>query len=247
MLWSEGSIPAAIASAKQQNFVFVVVITGEDEQSAQLMSSWEDEKVSEAAQTCCVAIKVDAKSETCVQFSQIYPVVCIPSSFFIGGDGTPLEVIAGSMSAEELTKRISKVKQMQAEQVRGRIIVSPEPEAPAAANPSVSIPTEPALGTTVLPASNPEPTLALPATTEAAPVPGTSKESLSRPLDESGLLGTESPGKDRSASSDDTFHSSHPDETLDAKVDRSSGQLQRPGTNSRSFFDSLCQGHRQEY
>ncbi|XP_056145318.1 UBX domain-containing protein 4 isoform X2 [Lampris incognitus] len=226
MLWFEGSIPAAIASAKQENFIFVVVITGEDEQSAQLMSSWEDEKVSEAAQTCCVAIKVDAKSKTCVQFSQIYPVVCIPSSFFIGGDGTPLEVIAGSMSAEELTKRISKVKQMQAEQVRGGIVVSPESEAPAAANPSVSVPIEPTAGATVLPASPPEPTLALPATTEAAPVPGTSKESLSRPADESGLLGAETPGEDRSASSDDTSHNSQPDETLDAKVDRLTKKLE---------------------
>uniref|UniRef100_A0A673AKY4 UBX domain-containing protein 4 n=1 Tax=Sphaeramia orbicularis TaxID=375764 RepID=A0A673AKY4_9TELE len=112
MIWFEGSIPDAISSAKQRSLVFVVVITGEDEQSAQLMSSWEDDKVSEAAQKCCVAIKVDAKSETCVQFSQIYPVVCIPSSFFIGENGIPLEVIASSVSAEELMKRISRVKQV---------------------------------------------------------------------------------------------------------------------------------------
>ena len=38
------------------------------------------------------------------------PVVCIPTSFFIGENGIPLEVIAGSMSAEELVKRITKVK-----------------------------------------------------------------------------------------------------------------------------------------
>ncbi|XP_030284354.1 UBX domain-containing protein 4 [Sparus aurata] len=112
MLWFEGSIPDAIISAKQQSCVFVVVISGEDEQSAQLMSSWEEDSVSEAAQNCCVAIKVDAKSETCVQFSEIYPVVCIPSSFFIGENGIPLEVIAGSVSAEELIKRINRVKQV---------------------------------------------------------------------------------------------------------------------------------------
>uniref|UniRef100_A0A8C9YPA4 UBX domain-containing protein 4 n=1 Tax=Sander lucioperca TaxID=283035 RepID=A0A8C9YPA4_SANLU len=112
MLWFEGSIPDAINLAKQRSFVFVVVITGEDDQSAQLMSSWEDEQVSEAAHHCCVAIRVDAKSEPCVQFSQIYPVVCIPSSFFIGENGIPLEVIAGSVSAEELKKRIHRVKQV---------------------------------------------------------------------------------------------------------------------------------------
>ncbi|XP_067405620.1 UBX domain-containing protein 4 isoform X2 [Emydura macquarii macquarii] len=54
------------------------------------------------------------RSEACLQFSQIYPVVCIPSSFFIGDNGIPLEVIAGSVSAEELITRIHKVKQMHA-------------------------------------------------------------------------------------------------------------------------------------
>lgn len=41
------------------------------------------------------------------------PVVCVPSSFFIGENGIPLEVIAGSVSAEELMKRINRVKQVQ--------------------------------------------------------------------------------------------------------------------------------------
>ncbi|XP_030580319.1 UBX domain-containing protein 4 isoform X2 [Archocentrus centrarchus] len=117
MLWFEGSIPDAINSAKHRSLVFVVVITGEDEQSAQLMSSWEDDRVSEAAQKCCVAIKVEAKSDTCAQFSQIYPVVCIPSSFFIGENGIPLEVIAGSVSAEELIKRIHRVNRMHTEEM----------------------------------------------------------------------------------------------------------------------------------
>uniref|UniRef100_A0A8C7NW98 UBX domain-containing protein 4 n=1 Tax=Oncorhynchus mykiss TaxID=8022 RepID=A0A8C7NW98_ONCMY len=112
MIWFEGSIPAAIISAKQQSSIFVVVITGDDEVSGQMMSSWEDDRVAEASYNCCVAIKVDSKSETCTQFSQIYPVVCIPSSFFIGENGIPLEVVAGSVSAEELMKRINKVKQV---------------------------------------------------------------------------------------------------------------------------------------
>ncbi|XP_060890412.1 UBX domain-containing protein 4 isoform X2 [Labrus mixtus] len=117
MLWFQGSIPDAISSAKQRGSVFVVVITGDDEQSSQLMSSWEDDIVSETANSCCVAIRVDGKSDTCVQFSQIYPVVCIPSSFFIGDNGIPLEVIAGSVSAEELINRIHRVKQMHAQQI----------------------------------------------------------------------------------------------------------------------------------
>ncbi|KAM4609215.1 UBX domain-containing protein 4 isoform 2-T2 [Polymixia lowei] len=229
MLWFEGSIPAAITSAKQQSFIFVVVITGEDEQSAQLMSSWEDDNVSQAAQNC-VAIKVDAKSETCVQFSQIYPVVCIPSSFFIGENGIPLEVIAGSVSAEELMKRINNVKQMHAQQICGEGAVLPEPEVPMEASLSVSIPTEPAQAPAQAPAaplsSPPEPAPPSLAATEAAAAPGTWKESPSRPADESGLPGAVTPGEDRSASSDDTSHSSQSEENLDARVERLTRKLE---------------------
>ncbi|KAM6129367.1 UBX domain-containing protein 4 [Pterocles gutturalis] len=112
MMWFGGSIPAAIAAAKQQSSVFVVFVSGEDEQSTEMAARWEDEKVTEAASDGFVAIKIDTKSEACLQFSQIYPVVCVPSSFFIGDNGIPLEVIAGSVSVEELVTRIHKVKQM---------------------------------------------------------------------------------------------------------------------------------------
>ncbi|VFV36470.1 ubx domain-containing protein 4 [Lynx pardinus] len=77
-----------------------------------MAASWEDEKVTEASSDSFVAIKIDTKSEACLQFSQIYPVVCVPSSFFIGDSGIPLEVIAGSVSADELVTRIHKVRQM---------------------------------------------------------------------------------------------------------------------------------------
>uniref|UniRef100_A0A8C2YKV8 UBX domain-containing protein 4 n=1 Tax=Chinchilla lanigera TaxID=34839 RepID=A0A8C2YKV8_CHILA len=84
----------------------------DDEQSTQMAASWEDEKVTEASSNSFVAIKIDTRSEACLQFSQIYPVVCVPSSFFIGDSGIPLEVIAGSISADELVMRIHKVRQM---------------------------------------------------------------------------------------------------------------------------------------
>ncbi|XP_041056015.1 UBX domain-containing protein 4 [Carcharodon carcharias] len=112
MRWFNGSIPDAIAFAKQHNAVFIVFIRGDDEQSTRMAASWEAEEVAEATVNSFVAIKIDAKSETCVQFSQIYPVVCIPSSFFIGDNGIPLEVVAGSVTAMELVTRIQKVKDM---------------------------------------------------------------------------------------------------------------------------------------
>ncbi|XP_069588970.1 UBX domain-containing protein 4 [Ranitomeya imitator] len=112
MLWFQGSIPEAIAAAKQRSSVFVVFVAGDDEQSTQMAESWGNESVERATAEGFVAIRIDSKSETCLQFSQIYPVVCIPSSFFIGENGIPLEVIAGSISAEELIAKITKVKQM---------------------------------------------------------------------------------------------------------------------------------------
>ncbi|XP_077009786.1 UBX domain-containing protein 4 [Tamandua tetradactyla] len=112
MLWFQGSVSAAISLAKRSGSVFVVFVAGDDEQSTQMAASWEDEKVTEASAHSFVAIRIDTKSEACLQFSQIYPVVCVPSSFFIGDNGIPLEVIAGSISADELVTRIHKVQQM---------------------------------------------------------------------------------------------------------------------------------------
>ncbi|XP_061774350.1 UBX domain-containing protein 4 [Nerophis ophidion] len=140
MFWFNGTISDAIHLAKQRSFIFVVVIVGEDEQSANLLSSWEDASVSETAHNGCVAVKVDAKSDTCVQFSQIYPVVCIPSSFFIGENGIPLEVIAGSVSATELGNRIDSVKQLHAQQIGKQETTAPtmiSTTQPALAPPSV--------------------------------------------------------------------------------------------------------------
>ncbi|KAM9485842.1 UBX domain-containing protein 4-like isoform 1-T1 [Salvelinus alpinus] len=219
MLWFEGSIPAAIISAKEQSSIFAVVITGDDEVSAQMMSSWEDDRVAEVSHNCCVAIKVDAKSETCSQFSQIYPVVCIPSSFFIGENGIPLEVVAGSVSAEELMKRIDKVKQMHAQQMAGE---GAEAGTPVEACPPARVASEPA------PAQPPSPPLELQPSHAPPAAPSTSKESLSRAAEEGGASASVvvTPGKDRSALSDDASTSSQPDRGLDAKVERLTKKLE---------------------
>ncbi|KAM8856616.1 UBX domain-containing protein 4 [Spinachia spinachia] len=170
MLWFEGSIPDAIHLAKQRSCVFVVVITGKDELSAQLISSWEDDKVSEEAKNCCVTIRVDAKSEPCVQFSQIYPVVCVPSSFFIGENGIPLEVIAGCVSSEELVNRINRVKQMHAQQFGGNTVL------PAASGP---VETTPLYSATPVPA----PAMHVGSDTEPTAVPQMPKASISSTVD----------------------------------------------------------------
>ncbi|CAM9684423.1 unnamed protein product [Lampetra planeri] len=115
MLWFDRTIPAAIAEAKKKKFIFVVFICGDDEESVAMSASWEDPEVTEAAAQACVAIKLQAASEPCMQFSQIYPLSGVPSSYFIGESGVPLEVIRGSLSAQELLAKIAHVKQMHVE------------------------------------------------------------------------------------------------------------------------------------
>ncbi|XP_077603996.1 UBX domain-containing protein 4 isoform X2 [Crocuta crocuta] len=103
-----------------------------------MAASWEDEKVTEASSDSFVAIKIDTKSEACLQFSQIYPVVCVPSSFFIGDSGIPLEVIAGSVSADELVTRIHKVRQMHS--LKGETsVTNGSPSESSVSIPSVSL------------------------------------------------------------------------------------------------------------
>ncbi|XP_041806175.1 UBX domain-containing protein 4 isoform X1 [Chelmon rostratus] len=231
MFWFEGSIPDAIQAAKQRSCVFVVVITGDEEQSAQLMSSWEDYSVSMAAQNSCVAVKVDAKSETCVQFSQIYPVVCIPSSFFIGENGIPLEVIAGSVSAEELMKRINRVKQMHAQQIGGGTVL-PEASTSVETSPPDNITTEPA------PASSPALHAGSPAAaTEPAAVPGTGEASLSNPGDDGSLSATVTLAEN--ASSDHATQFSQSNENLDATVERLTKKLEERREQRKSGEEEI--------
>nr|XP_015213782.1 PREDICTED: UBX domain-containing protein 4 [Lepisosteus oculatus] len=216
MLWFEGSIPAAIASAKLQNSVFVVVITGDDEQSTQVISSWEDGRVTEATGQSFVAIKIDAKSETCVQFSEIYPVVCIPSSFFIGDNGIPLEVIAGSVPAAELVKRIEKVKQMHTQRQGGH---GAGPTPPPSVAPETATPQEPISGPSgAAELAEPRP---LAAAADGPAAPAASKESLSRPVEDSTSSGQISPAEESSASLDDASAGSQLEDDLGVKVERS--------------------------
>ncbi|KAJ8247118.1 hypothetical protein GJAV_G00258950 [Gymnothorax javanicus] len=229
MIWFEGAIPAAIASAKQQNAIFVVVITGDDAQSAQLLSCWEDEKVAEATKSCCVAIKIDANSETCVQFSQIYPVVCIPTSFFIGENGIPLEVIAGSISAEELTKRITKVKQMHRQQMGVPDGGAADTTAGANAEASLTPASAPELAPQqAFPPQNGPPAFTLPPSVASPSISAstTPSDSPPGPVEEGGLEGHVTPAEDRSVSSDEASLNSGTDEDLSAKVERLTKKLE---------------------
>ncbi|KAL5011050.1 hypothetical protein ScPMuIL_013355 [Solemya velum] len=110
MKWFKGTIPEAIQTSKETRTVFVVYISGEDEISKKMDDTWEDAQISLLCQSAnVVAIRLAAKSEECGFFSQIYPVVVVPATFFIGENGVPLEVTGGFVAAGDFTHKINSV------------------------------------------------------------------------------------------------------------------------------------------
>ncbi|XP_011158056.1 UBX domain-containing protein 4 isoform X2 [Solenopsis invicta] len=110
MKWFEGSINEAVATSKSRKAVFVVFIEGKDDTSVQFAQTIDATEVSSRLeQEHFVAIRLESGSESYRFFAQIYQLVPVPSLFFIGENGTPLEIVAGSTTAAELASKIDNV------------------------------------------------------------------------------------------------------------------------------------------
>ncbi len=133
MEWFDGNVGEAIQAAKQLKAIFVVVIHGEskwsflftwhwfesffclgpedDEATKEFLSFLGDDSVnSKLKRPTAVCIRVLNGSTECNQFSQIYPVVLVPSIYFIDSmTGVDLEVTGGKMTLEKIQASIDKV------------------------------------------------------------------------------------------------------------------------------------------
>ncbi|KAG0719811.1 UBX domain-containing protein 4 [Chionoecetes opilio] len=111
MNWFEGSIPQAIAAAKNGKAIFVVYVRDSSEASKTTDEVLSQQDVVKAlGGGHFVAIKLDNGTEDAKQFSQIYPLVLVPSLFFISGEtGVPLEVLGGPLTSESLKQKINKL------------------------------------------------------------------------------------------------------------------------------------------
>lgn len=108
MEWFSGSIPEAISSSKNQESIFVVFVSDSSEASNTSEASL-GEAASELKQHT-VAIKLDNTSDECKQFSQIYPVVVLPSIYFINPvSGVPVEILAGPVTSALLTDKLPAI------------------------------------------------------------------------------------------------------------------------------------------
>ncbi|KAG7188745.1 hypothetical protein KM043_008365 [Ampulex compressa] len=110
MKWFEGSINEAVATSKSRKAIFVVFIEGSDESSSQVARAINDTEVSNRLERDdFVAIRLESGSESYRFFAQIYQLVPVPSLFFIGENGAPLEVIAGEATSTDLISKIDLV------------------------------------------------------------------------------------------------------------------------------------------
>jgi len=110
MEWFNGSVAEAVAEAKRNNKLFLVYIEGPDDMSKEMSNTYNDAAVAQKLSAKnIVAIKLAANSVPYVQFCAIYPVLIIPSSYFIGVNGNPIEIITGSLVPTEFAAKIDKI------------------------------------------------------------------------------------------------------------------------------------------
>merc|ERR1712083_918198 len=112
MEWFEGSIGEAIQTAKMSKSIFVVVVHGADDEetSKNFLEVLNDAEIStKLKKPNAICIKVQNGSQSCTQFSQIYPVILIPSIYFIDSQsGVNIETTGGTVDKEKIIESINK-------------------------------------------------------------------------------------------------------------------------------------------
>ncbi|XP_022817026.1 UBX domain-containing protein 4 [Spodoptera litura] len=111
MHWYGGSIAEAVTLSKQRNAIFVVFVEGENDMSVEMAATIDDTDVLSrlSNQSNFLAIKLKSGSPNYNYFAQIYQFVPVPSLFFIGRNGMPLEVVCAGVQASNLAVRIDRI------------------------------------------------------------------------------------------------------------------------------------------
>ncbi|KAJ8704452.1 hypothetical protein PYW07_011640 [Mythimna separata] len=111
MHWYGGSIAEAVNLSKQKNAIFVVFVEGDNDLSAEMAATIDDAVVLTrlSNQGNFLAVKLKSGSANYIHFAQIYQFVPVPSLFFIGRNGTPLEVVCAGVQPSNLATRIDRI------------------------------------------------------------------------------------------------------------------------------------------
>lgn len=107
MNWFDGPIINAINESKKKNLIFLVY--NRDSNSREMDDLWNDSKISNLCKENCVSLCLEAESESCNQFRQLYPITVFPTTYFIGINGVPIEIVAGVVSKEILEEKLANV------------------------------------------------------------------------------------------------------------------------------------------
>ena len=106
MRWFSGSIPDAIQETKLNRKLLLVFVLDSTEDSVKMSAVLDESGVAEVlTPENVVALKLESGSESFAQFSVFYPVLILPSIYFIGDNGTPLEVVGGHQTVEPFLER----------------------------------------------------------------------------------------------------------------------------------------------
>jgi len=111
MEWKSSGIGAAIQLAKSTNKLFVVFVHGTEEcqSSKAFFDLLDSQGVADEFNNNCVSIKVGYNDEARKQFEQFYPILIVPSIYFIEStSGVNLEVHAGDADQEKLLNSLKK-------------------------------------------------------------------------------------------------------------------------------------------
>lgn len=110
MKWYDGDISEAVSYSKFKGAIFVVYIEGSDENSEKITNLIDNGEFGQKLeQDHFVCIKVKAGSTSHQQFGEIYKEPSVPSVYFIGKSGVPLDIITGSTNLDDITTRINDI------------------------------------------------------------------------------------------------------------------------------------------
>nr|GEV55366.1 hypothetical protein [Tanacetum cinerariifolium] len=105
----KGSIIEAITEAKRQKKLFVVYISGDNEDSVSMdKSTWSESSVAESVSKYCILLHLLEGSTDAAQFSALYPQKPAPCITAIGYNGVQLWQKEGFVSAEVLASTLEK-------------------------------------------------------------------------------------------------------------------------------------------
>ncbi|EDV28308.1 uncharacterized protein TRIADDRAFT_53813 [Trichoplax adhaerens] len=132
-MWYTGTISQAVAYAKMKRYIFMIYMHGSNQASKEMEKTWEEEDVQMLSKEHFVSCRFDVNSKEGKQFSQICilfflvfkiktiilhclhisdPVLHVPSTYFVGQNGMPIEILAGNIQPSQFLVRANEAIQV---------------------------------------------------------------------------------------------------------------------------------------